>query len=121
MKKRFAVVSGALATLSLVGAGTTFARIQSGVFADRDETQFIGCHSNVTPGIVKQDLASPMASTEKQNRTTWWAAPTTTAQTTRLCKITRKPRRPPPTSAVSVIWSKRTGCARASTTWPASG
>lgn len=39
--------------------------VSTGDYDNRKDTECIGCHINVTPGIVKQYLGSPMANTEK--------------------------------------------------------
>jgi hypothetical protein len=55
-----------LATVLLIlQAGAARAVVSTGDYDERKDTQCIGCHVNVTPGIVKQYLSSPMANTEK--------------------------------------------------------
>ncbi len=56
----------ALFAATMFTAATATARMETGAFDDRAEPQCIGCHVNVTPGIVKQYLASPMANTANQ-------------------------------------------------------
>ena len=50
-------------------AGTLQADLRSGTFNDRKDPDCIGCHVNVTPGIVKQYLDSPMANTDNKEDT----------------------------------------------------
>ncbi len=49
-----------LAIVQSAGAG-----VGKGDYDETENTKCIGCHSNVTPGIVKQYLSSPMANTDK--------------------------------------------------------
>jgi hypothetical protein len=41
--------------------------VSTGDYDERKDAECIGCHINVTPGIVKQYLSSPMANTEKED------------------------------------------------------
>lgn len=51
--------------LFLIQSAAVNAVVSTGDYDNRKDTQCIGCHINVTPGIVKQYLGSPMANTEK--------------------------------------------------------
>ena len=55
-----------VSTLSMFLAAAGHAVVSKGDYDDRKDTECIGCHVNVTPGIVKQYLASPMANTEEK-------------------------------------------------------
>ena len=54
-------------TLFYFQAGPANATVSKGDYDNRQDTKCIGCHVNVTPGIVKQYLSSPMANTEKKD------------------------------------------------------
>lgn len=63
-KKRFLPVF-LISIISVFVAGPASAVVSTGDYDERKDTECIGCHVNVTPGIVKQYLASPMANTEE--------------------------------------------------------
>jgi hypothetical protein len=57
------IIIGAILPLILTGPAN--AVLTKGVYDETQNTKCIGCHSNVTPGIVKQYLDSPMANTRE--------------------------------------------------------
>jgi hypothetical protein len=65
MNKHRSVCALLAASLLVLQAGAARAVVSTGDYDERKDTECIGCHVNVTPGIVKQYLASPMANTEK--------------------------------------------------------
>ncbi len=63
--KRYLSMAFAAAVASLVLAGAALAAEDEEEKQERPDSVCIGCHVNVTPGIVKQHLNSPMANTKK--------------------------------------------------------
>ncbi len=64
-----ALVRNLLWVTALAGAllsTSAHAILSKGDYDDREDAKCIGCHVNVTPGIVKQFLSSPMANTEEK-------------------------------------------------------
>lgn len=64
MNTNRSLIGFVISAFSVLLAGSASAVVSTGDYDERKDTQCIGCHVNVTPGIVKQYLASPMANTE---------------------------------------------------------